>query len=545
LFLHAHLPFVRHPGYAEFLEEEWLYEAITETYIPLLQLLEGWADDGVRARITLSLSPPLIEMLRDELLMRNYSWRIRRLVDLAESEVRRNVHNEYYLANSEMYRDRFADTLDRFEGRYSRDLVAAFAAMEQAGVVELITCNATHAFLPCLMAGGADHARTQIRLGLQCFQKHFGKRPAGMWLAECGFVPGLDRMLADEGVEYILVDSHGVEFADPAPVFSTYSPIVSPSGVFAFPRDRESSAQVWSKDWGYPGDARYREFYRDLGYDHDDPALDAFRLPDGGRKNVGIKYHRITGKDVPLDQKHTYHRGWALEAAAEHSDNFFSGRVKQFEYWSTMFGRPAVVVAPYDAELFGHWWFEGMEFLDGFVRKSALNPVAFLLSTPTDVMNSLPGFQVSMPASSSWGAYGYSDTWLNPSNEWVWKPLHQAATQMAAIAAERSGAKQLELRALNQLARELVLASSSDWPFILTMGTTVPYAHRRIQEHLNRFHRLLGSIRAQNIDAEWLGRIEAQDNIFPYIDFRDFAAPGERVGPPLQRPSAVAATYCP
>jgi 1,4-alpha-glucan branching enzyme len=463
VFLHAHLPYVRHPGDENVLEEDWLYEAVTETYIPLLCLVEGWLRDHVPARLTLSLSPPLLEMLRDELLVKRYIRRLHMLLDLAESEVRRNANDERFRFTAEMNRERLVDALDRFENRYSEDIVAAFKAFQDCGMLEIVTSCATHAFLPCF---DTNYARAQIHIGAKCYEAHFGHRPAGMWLPECGFVPGIDRLLADEGLTYFVVDSHAVEFAAPPPVFGTYSPIVCPSGVFAFPRDLESSAQVWSAEWGYPGDARYREFYRDIGHALDGPSIAPFILPDGSRRNVGLKYHRVTGRNVPLHEKEPYDRGRTLEAANEHAGHFVLARTARIEQLRTVSTRPPVIVAPYDAELFGHWWFEGPEFLDLVVRKSARDQAEYRLSSPTDVIESGVDFQVAMPAASSWGAYGYSTTWLNVKNDWIWPHLHRATDEMAMIARERAGAEGLERRALNELAREVLLASSSDWPFM-------------------------------------------------------------------------------
>jgi 1,4-alpha-glucan branching enzyme len=521
LFLNAHLPYVRHPEHEDFLEEDWLYEAITETYIPLLSVAEGWIRDRVGARLTISMSPPLLEMLRDELLLKRYRRRLLMLLDLAESEVRRNANDERLSFTARMYRDRFADALFRFETQYSRDLVAAFKILQDAGVLEIVTSSATHAYLPCF---DLAHVRPQLRVGVRAYREHFGCDPAGIWLPECGFVPGIDRLVAEAGIHYFLVDAHALEFADPSPVFGTYSPIVCPGAVFAFPRDIESSAQVWSSEWGYPGDGRYREFYRDIGHDLNEPSIAPFRLPDGGRKNVGIKYCRVTGREIPLHEKQPYHRGWALEAVDQHADHFVSGRAMQFEYWRSIMGRSPCVVAPYDAELFGHWWFEGPEFLDLVVRKVVSEQPGYRLSTPTDVMNSGLDFQVAMPAASSWGAYGYSDTWLNNRNDWVWPHVHHAVEEMAHIARARLCAEGIERRALNQLAREVLLASSSDWPFILTMGTMVSYAERRLRDHTHRFNCLLKQIRTHTIDQSWLAKVENQDKIFPWIDFRDFAA---------------------
>ncbi|MFZ0233323.1 MAG: 1,4-alpha-glucan branching protein domain-containing protein [Candidatus Acidiferrales bacterium] len=275
---------------------------------------------------------------------------------------------------------------------------------------------------------------------------------------------------------------------------------------------------------GYPGDGRYREFYRDIGHDLDAASLGPLIAPNGHRKNVGIKYFRITARDIPLHEKQPYHRGWALEAVAQHTDHFVSERARQMDHRRQLMGRAPVVVAPYNAELFGHWWFEGPEFLDLVVRKIASGRFPFRLSSPTDVMESGLEFQVAMPAASSWGAYGYSDTWVNDKTEWIWPHVHHATEEMTRIANERSNAVGIERRALNQLAREVLLASSSDWPFVITMGTMVAYAERRVRAHINRFNRLLQQVRARAIDQDWLTKIEASDNIFRDIDYRDFAS---------------------
>ncbi len=520
IFLHAHLPYVRHPGEENVLAEDWLYEAITETYIPLLALAEGWLRDDVRARLTLSLSPPRLEMLRDELLIGRYVDRLHLLIELADSEVRRTSNDERFSGTAQMSHARLADTLERFETLYRRDLVAAFKAFQDIEVLEIVTSSATHAFLPCF---DASYRRAQIRLGAQCYESHLGRRPAGMWLPECGFVPGIDRLLAEEGISYFIVDGHALELADPAPIFGTYAPIVCPSGVFAFARDPDSSEQVWSADCGYPGDPRYREFYRDVGHDLDDDSIAPFILPDGGRRNVGLKYYRVTGNGVALRDKQPYHHRFAMEAVSEHAAHFVHTLATRMERVRSVTSRPPVIVAPYDAELFGHWWFEGPEFLDLVVRKSVADQHEYRLSTPTDVMDGGLDFQVAMPAASSWGANGYSDTWCNDANDWIWPHLHHATSEMARIARQRARAEGQERRALNQLAREVALACSSDWPFMITMGTTTAYGKSRVQEHINRFNRLLDSIEREAVDEPWLRTIEARDNIFPDIDFRDFA----------------------
>jgi 1,4-alpha-glucan branching enzyme len=519
LFLHTHLPFVRHPETELAWEESWLYEAITESYLPLISVAEGWIRDGIDARVTVSISPPLMEMLRDELLMRRYRRHLCLLLDLAEAEARRRAADERFAFTAALYRDQLADTLGRFERRYCGDVLSAFVALRAAGVLDLVTSCATHAYLPCF---DSDFARSQIRLGVKAFRKHLGGEPPGMWLPECGFVPGLDRILAEEGLAYFLVDSHAVEYATPAPVLGTSAPVVCPAAVYAFPRDRDSSARVWSADSGYPGDGRYREFHRDLGYDLDPQLIGRDLLPDGAGRSLGLKYHRVTGRNVPLHAKEPYHRGWALEAVNEHADDYVSNLGHRFRRLSVALDRPPVLVTPFDTELFGHWWFEGPQFLDQIVRQVADGSHGYRLSTPTDVADSGLDFQVTLPAASSWGAYGYSDTWLNDRNSWIWPHLHHAAAAMKALAAQRPEATVSERRVLNQLARELLLATASDWPFMMTMGTVVDYAECRVRIHISRFNELLGQLQQDAVNLSWLYEIESRDNIFAELDYRDF-----------------------
>jgi 1,4-alpha-glucan branching enzyme len=521
LFLHAHLPFVRPVG-GDALEGDWLFDAITETYLPLLRIAEGWRADGIPARITVSLSPPLLEMLRDELLMARYVRRLHMLLEFVDHELFRTAAEDQVRMLAVMYRRRLEESLDMFEVRYKRDLVAAFAQLQSFGVLELVTSCATHAYLPGFDSG---FARGQIRLGLATYQEHFGCLPRGMWLPECGFVPGLDRLLAAEGIEYFCVDSHGVELADPSPLFGTRSPVVCPSGVVAFPRDPSSSSQVWSADVGYPGDGRYREFYRDVGWDLDDTSISPFRLAGGEKRSIGIKYHRVTSRATALGDKALYDRFRGLQAADEHARAFVSERSAEMKRWRSEVGRPAIVMAPYDAELFGHWWFEGPEFLDRVVRESELRRDVFSLSTPGEILDSDLDLQVATPAPSSWGAHGYSETWLNDTTEWVWPLLHRASAEMARTAAQRLQATGLERRALNQLARELALAASSDWPFLITMGTMSAYAEVRLRTHIDQFDLLMAQVLTGRIDPDFVASLEAEDTIFPHIDYRDFAEP--------------------
>jgi len=519
LVLHGHLPFVRHPEHEQFLEEDWLFEAITETYIPLLRVFDGLVRDHVDFRLCMSLTPPLVSMLKDPLLQDRYVRHISKLITLSEQELQRTAGQPVFHDLASMYRGMFHETREHFIATYNGDLVNAFKKYLDLGKLEIITCAATHAFLPLMPNQRA--VRAQIMTAVEFHARHFGREPRGIWLPECGYYEGLDAVLDEAGIRYFFTDSHGIFHATPRPRYGVYAPISCPSGVAAFGRDLESSKQVWSSIEGYPGDYDYRDFYRDAGFDLDYDRVRPFLHPDGARVSLGIKYHRITG---PTDEKAPYVRSRALAKAAEHADNFLQSRKEQVQWLAGLFDdRKPLMVAPYDAELFGHWWFEGPEWIDALLRKIAQDPASPGLITPTGYLQEFPRCQVATPSPSSWGQEGYASVWLDRSNDWIYRHLHMAADRMVELAQTYPDADGLLGRALKQAARELMLAQSSDWAFIMKTGSHAEYAVKRTNDHLLRFTRLYNDIRANTVDEGWLGTIEYADNIFPDINYRHYA----------------------
>ena len=517
LILHAHLPFVRHPEYHEFLEEDWLFEAITETYIPLIDVFDKLIDEGINFRITMSLTPPLISMLTDELLQSRYIRYLEKRIQLSGKEIERTKHQPEFNRLAQMYYKHFSNARYVFAEKYHRNIIHAFKKFQDMGKLEVITCGATHGYLP-LMNNNVNAMRAQINVAVQHYEKHFGRKPRGIWLPECAYEPVVDQLLKDAGIRFFITETHGILFASPRPKYGIYAPIYCPTGVAAFGRDMESSRQVWSSKDGYPGDFSYRDFYRDVGFDLDYDYIRPYLHGDGKRTNVGIKYYRITGK---TDHKEPYSPERALDKAAEQAGNFMFNREKQIEHLASIMDRKPIVVAPYDAELFGHWWFEGPDWINFLFRKIAFDQKTISLITPMEYLEMHPVNQVSTPSLSSWGYKGYNEYWLNDSNDWIYRHLHKAAERMVELAQKFSDTtgNALKNRALNQAARELLLAQSSDWAFIMKTGTMVEYAAKRTKEHLFRFTRLYDDIRANNIDATRLSDIEGKDNIFPDIDY--------------------------
>lgn len=520
LVLHTHLPFVRHPEDDDFLEEDWLYEAILETYLPLIEVFERLENDGVDWRMTISLTPPLVSMFADPLLQDRARRHIERMVELAEKEVRRTENQSAFNSIARMYLENFKRARTIFVDHYGSNLVNGFKRFQDSGKLEIITCAATHGFLP-LMEIHPAAVRAQIKVAVESYKRHFGRPPRGIWLPECGYQPGHDWILQENGLKFFFLETHGLLFANPRPRYGVYAPVFCRSGVAAFGRDMESSKQVWSSIDGYPGDFCYRDFYRDIGFDLDFDYVRPYIHHNGTRIFTGIKYYRITGK---TNDKHLYDPWAGKEKAAMHAGNFMFNRQQQINYVAGGMDRQPVIVAPYDAELFGHWWYEGPQWLEFLFRKMHFDQDEIKMITPSEYLALYPRNQVCTPSMSSWGWKGYSEVWLEGSNDWIYRHLHQAEERMIELARNYPHSDGLLQRALNQAARELLLAQSSDWAFIMKTGTHVPYAVKRTKNHILRFTRLYREIRNNSITQDFLSGIEGKDNIFPEIDYRIYAS---------------------
>lgn len=515
LVLHAHLPFIRHPEHDSFLEENWLFEAITDTYIPLINAFDRLVDDGVDFRITVSLSPTLISMFKDELLVSRYLRHLGKLITLAELEVERTKGNERENTLARMYLERFRNSRYVFSEKYGNNLVTAFKKFQDLGRVEVITCCATHGYLP-LMDLYRPAVRAQVKAAVDVYKESFGTIPKGIWLPECAYHPGHDEILREFGIRYFFVETHGILFGSPRPKYGVYNPYLCKSGVAAFGRDMESSKAVWSSKEGYPGDYNYREYYRDVGFDLDYDYIKPYINECGTRVNVGIKYHKITGES---DHKDIYDRQVALDTAASHAGNFLFNREKQVEHLAGIMDRAPIIVSPYDAELFGHWWFEGPEWLEFLLRKMHYDQDTVKTATPGDYLGMYDKFQVMTPSMSSWGYKGYSEVWLDGCNDWIYKHLHKGAELMMGAAKDYRNATPEEERVLNQMARELLLAQSSDWAFIMKTGTFVEYAVNRTRDHMGRFLTLHDQLRNGRIDTGMLEDAENKFNLFRNVDY--------------------------
>lgn len=518
LLLHAHLPYVRHPEYEDSLEERWLYETITETYLPLMDVLESLLRDGVDFRISFSLTPPLCNMLSDPLLQDRYLRYLERLIELSHKEMERTRHSPFE-ASARMYLEKFRRCRFQFVDQYKKNLLGGFRRFKESGKVEIVTCGATHGFFP-LMNLHEKAVRAQIAIAKDSYRSFFGGDPSGIWNGECGYYSGLERHFKDFGIQYFFVESHGILYADHRPRYGVFAPIDCSNGVHAFGRDIDTGKAVWSSKTGYPGDFDYREFYRDIGFDLDFSYIKPYIHESGLRLMTGIKYHRITGETA---QKEPYDPNRAMQKVQEHAENFLWNREQQIQFLSKIMDRPPLIVSPYDAELFGHWWYEGPAFIEAVLRKMDRFK-SIQLVTALEYLEKHPKNQSTTPSFSSWGYKGYCEFWLNDKNQWLYRHLHHCSEIMIERASQNLHTQDANrVRILNQMARELLLVQSSDWAFIMTNQTTVHYAVQRTKKHIRQFLDLDQMLLENRFGLDYLKDLEERDAIFPEMNFRHYA----------------------
>ncbi len=584
--LHSHMPYARLAGRWPH-GEEWVHEAICETYIPLLNALYDLTEENVNYKITVGITPILAEQLADPDICDHFDAYMDEKIAAANADIPRFKGEEEgpeapinpiaataaklgieeeerreeivptseadphmaYLA--EWYRDWFEMIKRSFDDRFGRDLIGAFRRLQDNGYIEITTCAATHGYLPLLGTDSAIFA--QLSAGISSYKRLFGHKPTGIWLPECAYRPayyaedgtlrpGIERFLAEQGIKVFFSETHTITGGQPVGVAAgdvigpygnikrrylvpvsaamprrtatTFQPYYvsdttsgmkaeQHSGVAVIGRNNRTGQQVWSADWGYPGDQDYREFHRK---DH----------------ISGIQYWRVTGPKVELGRKDAYHPDWAAFKLQQHADHYAHLVESELRAYTEGSGKFGLIASNYDTELFGHWWFEGVEWIKEVLRRLAANPLVELTTASKFVADHEPQDVLHIPE-SSWGAGGNHFTWDNSETHWLWQPIHEAEKRMERLAADNPSPDEATLGVLQQTARELLLLESSDWPFLVTTGQAKEYAIQRFSQHTERFNRLAESIEAGQPDVSLATQYWELDRVFPDVDYRWWA----------------------
>ena len=578
--LHAHLPYVvNHGTWPHGLE--WLHEAAAETYLPFLRVLKNLERDNIRFNCNLNLSPILLEQLSHPVFIAEFPrYLTRKIVAAREDEAFFLQSGDGHLAETARFWQRFfSQALEDFNG-FNRDLVAAFRHFNDTGLIDIITCGATHGYLPLL--GTDESVRAQIRTAVDTHIRHIGKAPRGIWAPECGYRPagswsypvpnadgtpappafnriGVEQALSESGIEFFFVDTHLVEessrTASPydrpgdgkpktveeelltrEPHRSLYQPYYVDGpydknlAMTIFPRDPRTGLQVWSGDTGYPGDNGYLDFHKK-------------RWPGGHR------YWRVTGSHVDMNDKQPYYPHEAAERTKAHASHFVH---LVYEALKSGFNDtiPPILCAPFDAELFGHWWFEGAHWLEAVARNLHDYESGIQLISCADYLDQYPRAGFIAMREGSWGAEGNNQVWLNPETSWTYTHIYPAELYTRDVCtAGLWRTSELGKRIVQQLCRELLLLESSDWQFLITTGAARDYAEIRFLTHNDQFNELKAiwqtlerTSTITEAEQTRLTEIELRDSIFPEIDPGLWAAGASEMRPDAPIPHPVETT---
>lgn len=522
LVLHSHIPYCRKSGVWPF-GEEWVFEAMAETYIPVLDMLSEIAESASGPRVAVSLSPVLADQLADGYMQSRFLEYVemRKKAAVRDADRHEAEHDDRLASLARGYAEYYEYAADRFADHYRGDLPGAVARLASRKVVELLATSATHAYLPLL---SEERARVQMRLGCEACERHFGVRPRGAWLPECGYRPGaIERILTECGIDYFIVDTHAVaggaarvaygveskcsgadELPGPAPIpsMATLRPyLLSGSQLVVFARDEVTASQVWSRETGYPGDGNYREFHR--------------------RDSVsGLQYWKVTNKLLDLGQKQLYDPVAAAGAACEHARHFVELVASRLARYRDACDERGLIIAPYDMELFGHWWHEGAAWLR-HVMCALTEDERVALTTPgTYLLSHRPSAQISIDE-CSWGHGGKHGTWANSDTKWMWESLARAEALNQSLCSKRGTLRGTSLAMADQAARELLLLEASDWPFLVTTRQAKEYAEERFLRHLEDFETLARAAQTGAHDDEALAALSSaasRDSLFAWVD---------------------------
>lgn len=545
--LHSHLPYYRKAGMWPFGEEN-LYECMAETYVPLLNAIsELYDDEGIKAKLTVGITPILAEQLNDEHLQNGFIEYLDARITAISKDLDRYpdpevAHSQHLKYLAKYYFDWFNHIKDSFINKYNKDLISAFKKYQDLGCIEITTSGATHGFSPLLATD--SNLNAQFKIGSDTTKRLFGKKAKGCWLPECAYRqgyeyigkdgqkkwrPAIEVTLQNNDIEYFFTESHVIEGGNsignrrvigvygnieyiPLPEreptgYDTYSAYWLPDAqVAVMGRNDRAGFQVWSAADGYPGDGCYREFHK-----KDDKS--------------GGHYWRITSSTTDLGDKMLYDPVLAMSQVNLNSDHYTTLIYHLLnDYKLSHDGKEGLVMVSFDTELFGHWWFEGVEFIKQVIRKFNNYLPQVERMTAGEYLKAHPPTEAIQIPESSWGQGGHFYVWQNHLTEWMWPIIHGCEKRIIDIASkyEKIPEDKLLHRALNQLARENLLLQSSDWPFLITTWQAKDYATDRFREHVERFETIADMIESGNIDENALSEIESIDNCFPVIDYRAY-----------------------
>ncbi|MDR2795792.1 MAG: DUF1957 domain-containing protein [Spirochaetaceae bacterium] len=529
IVLNAHLPFARNYSADFSFEELPFFATVSETLLPLLEMFDRLEAGKIPFRLGLAISPVLCHLLTDELSINHYLDYVDRQIAFGAEELERTKNDPAMHNLAKYYYDNAIEKRVSFTERYDKNIPRVLSRYQKKGRIELLASTATNCFLPFYM----DHfevIRAQIETALASYKKFFKTKPEGLWLPELGYHPKLSAYLNIYNFRYTVIDTHSALLANPPPKYGCFFPLKTKRGVNLLVKDFYAYRDIMDRDRGLPVESTFRDFFHDAADDLPLERIKLFLGEDGIRLSTGYKYFSIGDSEGP---RRLYDPALAAEKARKYAGVFLERRISALNRASELMRKSmdgdAVNICAWNADFLGRFWHEGPIFLETVFREGCQkNEIKFM--TPSEYLSSQAeaSFQIIRPEYSSSGFNGYAESWIDASNDSFYRHLFHAAERMAELAERFRNETGIKERALNQAAREILLALSSDWQRLLSAQNNISlpkwknYAKNELESHLKNFTTIYEALGSSYLSTRFLTDIERRNNIFPNINYSVF-----------------------
>lgn len=504
---------------------EKLFSSMTQTYIPLLNLLGKIEEKNLPVHIAIVLSPTLCALLNSETVKLHYEDFLSRQIAFGDAEIKRLQNNPLLQKVAQNTRDALEQTRNDFVQVYSRNLLGEFSRHMKTGLLESLGTCATYAFLPHL-AYRTELLNAQIEAGLAAHKRYFGSLPEGFWLPYMGYTQGIDEVLKAYSMNYTVLDSQSVLFSLEKAKSGVFFPVRSPCYLAFWARDFVSCNKFSSKQ-GYRSNPLYKATKRDACYELDANDIQSFVLPGSPRLASGYRYYaqglpfvpQVVEKiDMPI-----YDEQKAKEQTKKDAKDFVDFLQNRLNEAQRLTQKDVYTVIPVNQDILGQEWAEGLDWFENVLDLVSSSP-SLCLSTFGEALSGSKQASLqkihAYPCSTC-GA-GYGEDMLDSTNFFMRRHLFKANQRMIDLADRFSESSGLRLRLLNLAAKEVLLAQSGDWPLMLHDNYLADYAKREFAQNIRAFCNVFESLGSNKVDTEWLVRTEKQHSLFPWLNYKIF-----------------------
>jgi len=493
------------------------FDAVSDSYIPLLQMFERLENDGVNFKVGLVLPPILCNMLENPEIQELYLQYLEKRIALGKKEVNRSKNDPAAQELVKENLEKYIQLKKSFSSKYQKNLINQFAEYQKKGLIEILATCASDIFIPHY-ADLPEALSAQIEIGLQAYKRSFGDIPEGFFLPEFGYTPGIEKLIKAYGYTYTILHSRSVLLSQNIPSDGIFYPTRSENGLIIYSADSSIKDLIYGEE-AYSTASCYRNENRDIGFELDLKKLSPVLEQNAARYSTGYKYWK---KDFSEEAAFSYNPKEAAQQAEKDAENFISNRLAFLEHASEFAKNEDFVISVccLDDNYLRSQWYEYLNWLENVLRQADESKLeTVLLGSLVTKSYTLEKIEASY---SSGAGQGYGENLLSSKNCWMMRYVRKATERMIDLAERFPNDTGLKTRLLNIGSVELLLAQSSSLAKMIEDDDCADYANRRFRLSINAFTSVFDSLGSNTVSTEWLTTLESLDNVFPWINYRVF-----------------------